>query len=73
MGGEIQPGRREAGLCMEVIAMLPPGRQNAAGEGDRLRLSVATTPGQGDEGIAPRREGGRDDSLAIASIDRRSK
>ena len=51
----------------EVIAKLPPNRQSAAGEGEERKRGVGTTLSLGDEAIAPRREGGWDESFAIAS------
>ena len=56
-------------LSHEVIAKLPPNRQNAASEGEERKRGVVTTPSLSDEAIAPRREGGWDESFAIASHD----
>ena len=51
----------------EAIAKLPTNRQNAASEGEERKRSVVTTLSLGDEAIAPRREGGWDESFAITS------
>ncbi|MBQ6471813.1 MAG: hypothetical protein IJJ33_07510, partial [Victivallales bacterium] len=51
----------------EAIATLSPNRQNAASEGEERKRGVVTTPSPGDEAIAPRRDGGWDESFAIAS------
>ena len=51
----------------DVIAKQPPNLQKAASEGEERRLGVVTTPGLSDEVIAPRREGGWDESFAIPS------
>ena len=48
----------------EAIAKL----QNAASEGKERKRSVVTTLSLGDEAIAPRREGVRDESFAIAVL-----
>ena len=53
---------------VEVIAKLPPKRQNAASEGEERKRGVVTTPSLSDEAIAPRREGGWDESFAITSF-----
>ncbi|MBQ6471309.1 MAG: hypothetical protein IJJ33_04955 [Victivallales bacterium] len=58
-------------LAIEVIANPPPNRQDAAGEGEKRKRGVVSTPSLGDEAIAPRREGSWDESFAIASIDSR--
>ena len=52
----------------EAIAKLPPNRQNAASEGEERKRSVVTTLSLSDEAIAPRREGGWDESFAIDSF-----
>ncbi|MBR0459553.1 MAG: hypothetical protein IJJ26_09975 [Victivallales bacterium] len=54
----------------EVIAKLPLNRQNVASEGEERKRSVVTTLSLSDDTIAPRREGGRDESFAIPSNDR---
>ena len=51
----------------EVIAKLPPNRQNAASEGEERKRGVVTTLSLSDEAIAPRREDGWDESFAITS------
>ncbi|MBR0459791.1 MAG: TIGR02452 family protein [Victivallales bacterium] len=53
---------------IEAIAKLPSNRQNAASEGEERKRSVVTTLSLSDEAIAPRREGGWDESFAITSI-----
>jgi len=55
------------GYFKEVIAKLPPNRQDAASEGEELKRSVVTTLSLSDEAIALRREGGWDESFAITS------
>ena len=40
-------------LLEEVIAKLPPNRQNAASEGEKRKQSVVTTRSLSDEAIAP--------------------
>ena len=60
-------------LSKEVIAKLPPGRQDAAGDGEERRRGVVTTLNLCDEAIAPRREGGWDESFAIASNRKREE
>ena len=55
-------------VSIEVIAKLPSNRQNAASEGKERKRSVVTTLSLSDESIAPRREGGWDESFAITSI-----
>ena len=52
---------------LEVIANLPPNRQSVASEGEERRLGVMTIPSLDDEAIAPRGEGGWDESFAIPS------
>ena len=52
---------------VEAIAKPPSNRQNAASEGEERRRSVVTTLRPSDEAIAPRREGGWNESFAIAS------
>ncbi|MBR0458332.1 MAG: DUF2157 domain-containing protein [Victivallales bacterium] len=59
------------GQTGEVIAKLPPNRQNAASEGEERKRSVVTTPSLSDEAIAPSREGGWDERFAITSGERR--
>ncbi len=54
-------------ITNEVIAKLPANRQNAASEGEERKRGVVTTLSLSDEDIAPRREGGLDESFAIAS------
>ena len=54
-------------LLEEVIAKLPSNCQNAASEGEERKRSVVTTLSLSDEAIAPRREGGWDESFAITS------
>ena len=61
-----------ADLSNEVIAKLSPIHQNAAREGEERKRGVVTTPSLVGEAIAKRREGGWDESFAIASNCRRS-
>ena len=56
-------------MRQEVIAKLPINRQDAASEGEERKRSVVTTLSLSDEALAPRREGGWDESFAITSID----
>ena len=57
-------------LKKETVAKQPASRQNAAGGGEEQKRGVVTTPSSSDEDIAPRREGGLDGNLAIASKDK---
>ncbi|MBR0459827.1 MAG: hypothetical protein IJJ26_11375 [Victivallales bacterium] len=52
-------------LFQEGIAKLPSNRQNAASEDEERKRSVVTTLSLSNEAIAPRREGGWDESFAI--------
>ena len=55
------------GYFKEVIAKLPPNRQDAASEGEELKRSVVTTLSLSDEAIALRCEGSWEESFAIVS------
>ena len=65
--GMALPSQENALKYEEVVAKLPPNRQNTASKGEERKRGVVTTPSLSDEAIAPLRKGGWDESFAITS------